>query len=204
MTNLLARILLAIMLLPLGTVLYAVIVVALIKGPGNDALAFTAATLVTAVFVVVYWLALWRQSVRWTSERIGRTLFASLGSVIVGAIGGAVLMALAGINEVTFGIFIGGVIAMVTWLPVTVLLWRETPEERVERLRHAATDVLCCPRCGYNMTGLHEARCPECGAQYTLNQLYSAQHHAEIGDAAPAGDGAVEAVQNTSQNNLGS
>jgi putative transposase len=30
-----------------------------------------------------------------------------------------------------------------------------------------------CPHCGYNMTGLHEARCPECGTQYTLNELFA-------------------------------
>lgn len=30
---------------------------------------------------------------------------------------------------------------------------------------------LPCPKCGYNLTGLREARCPECGATYTLDEL---------------------------------
>lgn len=30
---------------------------------------------------------------------------------------------------------------------------------------------MTCPACGYNMRGLTEARCPECGAEFTLDQL---------------------------------
>ncbi len=32
---------------------------------------------------------------------------------------------------------------------------------------------LRCPACEYNMTGLYEARCPECGKLYTLDQLFA-------------------------------
>ena len=30
---------------------------------------------------------------------------------------------------------------------------------------------LCCPDCGYNMAGLSSTKCPECGAQFTIDQL---------------------------------
>jgi DNA-directed RNA polymerase subunit RPC12/RpoP len=30
---------------------------------------------------------------------------------------------------------------------------------------------IACPSCGYNLRGLKEAKCPECGAEFTLDQL---------------------------------
>jgi predicted Zn-ribbon and HTH transcriptional regulator len=32
---------------------------------------------------------------------------------------------------------------------------------------------MACPNCGYNLTGLREARCPECGSQFTLDELFA-------------------------------
>jgi hypothetical protein len=32
-----------------------------------------------------------------------------------------------------------------------------------------------CMHCGYAMKGLFDARCPECGASYTLDELWNAQ-----------------------------
>jgi tRNA(Ile2) C34 agmatinyltransferase TiaS len=76
----------------------------------------------------------------------------------------------------------------------TLLIWRETPVERAERLAHlteaAQASTPHCPRCGYNMTGLTQARCPECGSQYTLDALIAANLGAahqqlELGGLAP-------------------
>ena len=30
---------------------------------------------------------------------------------------------------------------------------------------------LCCPKCGYNMAGLSATKCPECGAEFTIDKL---------------------------------
>jgi len=30
---------------------------------------------------------------------------------------------------------------------------------------------LCCPECGYNMAGLSATKCPECGNEFTIDQL---------------------------------
>ena len=57
----------------------------------------------------------------------------------------------------------------------TVLIWREKPHERIERLALTGREAVCCPVCGYNLTGLTEARCPECGARFTLDQLIATQ-----------------------------
>ncbi len=183
MTSLLARILLSIMLLPLAVVVYLAVLLPLTRG--SDETAFIAATIVTAAFVAFYWLMLWRRSILWTQSRISLTVGGSVGCLVVGVVAGLVAMGMAGINDETFGIFVGGLVTMVLWLPVTILAWRERPAERAERIRQSASDVLFCPRCGYNMTGLQLARCPECGAQFTLNELFAAQQRQhEIADAA--------------------
>jgi hypothetical protein len=183
MTSLLARILLSIMLLPLAVVVYLAVLFSL--GRGNDETAFIAATIVTAAFVALYWLMLWRRSILWTPSRISLTVAGSIGCLVAGAVAGLTAMGISGIGDETFGIFVGGLVTMVFWLPVTILVWRERPAERAERIRLSASDVLFCPRCGYNMTGLQLARCPECGAQFTLNELFAAQQRQhEIADAA--------------------
>ncbi|MGQ9650526.1 MAG: hypothetical protein ACUVXJ_10485 [Phycisphaerae bacterium] len=183
MTNLLARILLSIMVLPLAVVVYLAVLLVFVRD--KDETAFTIATLFTAVFVAGYWLMLWRRSVQWTSARRNLTVAASVGCLVAGAVAGYVAMNIADISDITFGVFAGGLLATVVWLPITIIIWRETPAERAERICQSASDVLFCPRCGYNMTGLQLARCPECGVQFTLNELFAAQQRQyEIGDAA--------------------
>ena len=36
-----------------------------------------------------------------------------------------------------------------------------------------------CTRCGYSMVGLRDATCPECGREYTIDELISEQGYAE-------------------------
>lgn len=35
----------------------------------------------------------------------------------------------------------------------------------------ADPEAFCCPSCGYNMRGLSAAKCPECGLEFTIDQL---------------------------------
>ncbi len=183
MTNLLARILLSIMILPLAVIVYLAVLFSLVRP--HEEVGFLAATLATAGFVAFYWVALWRGSVQWTSSRVRKTWLSALGCAVAGIVAGVMATTVTHIHDESFGIFIGGLVAIPLWLITTILLWKETALERAERIRQSASDVLFCPRCGYNMTGLHLARCPECGAQYTLNQLFAAQQRQhEIGDAA--------------------
>jgi predicted Zn-ribbon and HTH transcriptional regulator len=54
---------------------------------------------------------------------------------------------------------------------MTVFCWRESKLERADRLRLSGIDAIACLNCGYNLTGLNEARCPECGSRFTLDQI---------------------------------
>lgn len=184
MTNLLARILLSILMLPLAVMCFIVIFAAVAGNAQREETGLIVATFATAPIVAMYWFMLWRRSVLWSPGRIGRTIAGSIGCIVAGVCAGSFMMSLVGVRDETFGIFFGGVFATVLWLPVTVLLWKETAAERTDRIRNSAGDVVFCPRCGYNLTGLYEPRCPECGARFTLNQLYAGQQREALADGA--------------------
>ena len=175
MSPLVARIVLAILLMPLAVVMY-IGVAAVGTTAFDDMTGFGAATAVVGGFVVTYWILLWRRTVRWTPERVTRTLGAGgaavLAGVLVGAAGGAVL-------DPSFGVFLGGASAVVLWLVAATLLWQETPDERASRVRGRTLRAVTCPACGYNLTGLETTACPECGTKYTVDELFASQPERE-------------------------
>jgi len=170
MSRLIARILLSIFIFPLAGILHIIVFVNAVRH-NNESTAFLVAGAVICIFVAFYWLVLWHKAVHWTNRRTIQTIGAAVGSVLLAAVVGGVA---AGINS-GFGAFIGTVTAPLLWLVATVLIWQKTAEERALRLQNSGTDTIVCPTCGYNLTGLKEARCPECGTQFTLDQLLAAQ-----------------------------
>ena len=179
MSRLMARILLAILLYPLAALVYLVSVFILIEGLDDYydyrqrvAYGFLVAGCLTWAFMAVYWLLLWRGGVRWTGGRRGLTLGAAFGAMaaasLVGGLAGAVV-------EGGFGWFVASVTAPLLWLVATVLIWRESAAERAARVGDGGRDAVVCPTCGYNLTGLRETRCPECGTQFTIDQLLAQQ-----------------------------
>jgi hypothetical protein len=177
MSQLIARILLSIFVFPLAAILYTVIVViAMDQLRGNyrfdrDLYAFLTAGICTCAFIGGYWLLLWHKSVNWIQGRAMGTFGAAVASAIVATVVGVMV---SGVDR-GFGVFVGTVIAPLLWLVATVFIWRESAQERAARLSHAGKDSIVCPTCGYNLTGLKESRCPECGTQFTLDQLLASQ-----------------------------
>jgi hypothetical protein len=135
-------------------------------------------TIVVWTFIACYWTLLWSKTVRWTIWRIRLTLTAAVVGAGVGAASGA----LVGMLDDSFGAFLGGVTTILFWLLGTVLIWRETTAERVERLRARSPEAMVCPSCGYNLTGLRQTTCPECGARYTIDELAALQPDRETAD----------------------
>jgi hypothetical protein len=174
MSRLVSRILLSMIMCPLATVTYMVVVI-LLDRSGNDNSTFIIADLVTWGFVALYWCLLWRQSVDWTGLRIGGTFLAAFGALLVGSVIGGVVDAAAFVGDESLGIFIGGIATISIWIAATIVIWRETSAERAQRLKRANKSAITCPTCGYNLTGLSEARCPECGTKYTLDELMARQ-----------------------------
>jgi len=175
MTRLIARLVLAMLLLPFAVLVFVggmAIVASL--GPGPPTMGFLITWIVTDIFVVIYWIGLWRSSVNWTQRRQALTAC----SVLYGVVGASALFGiLRNIAEIPKepAILFSGSVFPVVFVLSTVLLWRETPMERHLRIAGRGTDAVSCPTCGYNMTGLREARCPECGISFTLDELLSAQ-----------------------------
>ena len=62
-------------------------------------------------------------------------------------------------TELTGVRYLGGGLVPIVWVLATVLLWRETPAERLARMSNLVTNpTVLCPVCGYNLSGLREAR----------------------------------------------
>lgn len=174
MTALLARILLAMVMFPLGILMF-IVVGAPAAGWFGPTTGFLLGDLASAAFVGAYWTWLWWGMVRWTTYRVVATLVAGLASVVIAGL--IILFIGRIIGAMPPGIVLGGCTAITVWLAATIPIWRESAVERAERLRHSSPDVVTCPVCGYNLTGLSDCRCPECGNRFTLDQLLKAQRH---------------------------
>lgn len=189
MSQLVARLLLAVMIFPLSVLVLVVTgFLTALGSPGPTVPIFVAAWLAAYLFIWLYWTWVWRDLVRWTPARRRLTLLCGVASVALSGAAALVIYWLAG--DRAGAIAFGGSVAPVAWVLCTILLWRETAAERMQRIRRQHRNAVSCPVCGYNLTGLREARCPECGGQFTLEDLLSSQTAPELGDAE-AGEGTV-------------
>ncbi len=173
MSQLMARIMLAVFMLPVSMLFYVISFAVLYRTMMNrrEETALFLAGLVTAAFVGAYWLLLWRRSVRWTRPRMLGSVGVAFGAVAIG------VLASWGINLVENDLveFIFGPVITFAWLLGTVFVWRETKHERASRLEASSGTSVVCPACGYNLTGLRRTTCPECGASYTVDELFASQ-----------------------------
>lgn len=181
MSQLIARIMLAIFMLPCAAVVYVMAVVLfdeyhLFAYPVRRYGIFVVAGAVAWLFITAYWVLLWRTSVRWTPLRVQRTMIASAVALALGCMAAAMIMPL----EDDIAAWFGSVVAPLVWLIGTTFVWRETADERASRV--TGRSALTCPTCGYNLTGLQSTRCPECGTQFTLEDLLARQKSATEAD----------------------
>ncbi len=141
------------------------------------------AELTTAFLFVLAWILVWKKQVVWSSHRKTMTVLSVLWSLAIAGGVGAIIVASGSFDAKIVGCILGGMVWFVVWIASTALVWRETHTERQARLAGMSADAVCCLNCGYNMTGLCEARCPECGSQFTLNQLLGAavENRSELG-----------------------
>ena len=173
MSHLVSRILLAILMLPAASMIWVITFTAADRTFGYSwrPVPMVMSGGVTWIFIAIYWYGLWRGGVKWTSQRVMRTILAAVAAIVVGFIAGVLTYPI----ESDVGEFVGSVTAPLLWLIAVTIIWRETAQERGARLKQTDKSAIVCPKCGYNLTGLQNTRCPECGTQYTLDELLLGQ-----------------------------
>jgi hypothetical protein len=172
MSRLVARILLAILMLPAAMLVYLVTIL-FCEGAfhfrGEAELLVSG--VVTWMFVAMYWWLLWRRSIAWTARRTTLTTFSILLAIFISFLLGCFVELLS--REM--GYFVGSVFAPLVWLILVTIAWRETFAERAARIQASNKLGVVCPSCGYNLTGLQGTRCPECGTLYTVDEIIAGQ-----------------------------
>jgi hypothetical protein len=182
MSRLVSRILLSILMFPLAAMLYVVAFVVYEQATRKNYYSeridmFLVAGLVTWLFVGVYWCLLWRSAAKSNLNQIGSSLLAAVIALVLGGAAGVLIGAAIGNGRggQSFGSFTGSVLTILFWLAATVIMWRETAAERAAKIKGSLKSTVTCPTCGYNLTGLTECRCPECGSKFTIDELMALQ-----------------------------
>ncbi|MCH9035298.1 MAG: hypothetical protein IID42_12490 [Planctomycetes bacterium] len=121
-----------------------------------------------AIAAVAVWIQIWRRVVVWTQRTIVRT--AALGLVSIGV--PIALLAVfydpsSPVLEVV--LFMLPVMGWGVFMAMTIRGW---PTVRTETAYGDAAPH--CQSCGYLLKGLRSTRCPECGDEPTLDELFAA------------------------------
>lgn len=184
MSRLVARILLAILIVPLAAMVFVMSMVLLVRG-GPTLGTVVAVWLLTDFVCATYWILLWRPVVRWTQRRVLLTTLSVPAALLFGVVVAVVLRATYGRPSEPMPEMASGAISALAWLVTTVLIWRESPAERAQRHARDGPETVACPVCGYNLTGMRELRCPECGTRFTIDELLRSQPERDRGALAP-------------------
>ena len=186
MSRLVARILLCMLMCPLAVVIYCSIILNIdrlnywnIDYLRRENIAFLASEFGAWGFIAIYWTLLWRKSIRWTNRRqLAAVISALLGLFIL--VFAAIALQDSGDWQVKIALL--DILIPALWLISTIYFWKETPAERSQRIAVSGHNNVACLACGYNLTGLSEARCPECGVKYTLDELLASQTAHPVGE----------------------
>lgn len=180
------RLALTVLLIPAALasgVLLGLIAAQSFRGLDEEWIAGGAATCCCVAYALGYWLV-WRGVVAWTPRRVVRTaLAAAIGAGVVIVLDATIV--LSSVHSYRWLPWImlvnGGVTA--AWLIVVSVIWAETPRERLARITSAGAASSHCPGCKYDMAGLTNLTCPECGTHFTLGRFQD-EHRRRV---APAG-----------------
>jgi hypothetical protein len=124
--------------------------------------------LLSACVAVGAWLLIWRRRVEWSAKVTKLTAGSALLCI------GLPVLATVGLDNVSSGIWevclnAAPVLGWGVWMAATMWIWPlrlpvgDLPEEGP-----------VCPKCRYLLKGLTHTRCPECGDEPTLDELWAA------------------------------
>ena len=131
--------------------------------PWRDIWAYVAFSTLMVSIPMAIWVLLWRKHVSWTPER--KWMVIGLTALVI--VLPTIFHFIASKNEEVF--ISASLIGLGLWVMLTARIWRK-PADPIQEF--GLPEVLRCGDCDYRMAGLHQARCPECGRQYTLDELF--------------------------------
>ena len=122
-----------------------------------------------AIMVLIGWCMIWRKVVRWSDSVLAATCGAWL--LFIGGPISLQFFTLGGNVSPFFDAVIHSlpIIGWGIWLGWTMWYW----PMRVE-LGSTRSQIPACMKCGYSLQGLTATRCPECGDEPTIDQLWAA------------------------------
>ncbi|MBI1826156.1 MAG: hypothetical protein HY287_04185 [Planctomycetes bacterium] len=120
-----------------------------------------------AIVDIVVWILIWRRVVQEWERVAFQVIFSALPMLLLPSLGPALL--LPSTNSVFEAIvYAAPVMLWGIWMGGTVAFWTL----RADPVRTSTTPR--CPQCSYLLTGLRATRCPECGNEPTLDELWAA------------------------------
>jgi len=121
----------------------------------------------TAIITTTIWTVIWRSAVTWSNLTIRRTVFATVLTLALPITATLLWQGPPEFLSVTLATL--PVIGWGVWMAWTINIW---PVGASESSAHDATPR--CMKCGYPLIGLRATRCPECGDEPTLDELWQA------------------------------
>lgn len=164
------RLVMAVGYIPFMFGMFLVIAVALEDMTGwNDPL--SEALAVSSLIAIAIWIMIWRRIVTWTRPVIRKTIFVACLTIVIPCAAQFALWDLAApesIPSIILGVL--PVVGWGLWMALTVMSWPIASE-----ISEGTIGVLPrCIDCGYLLKGLRSTRCPECGAEPTIDELWAA------------------------------
>lgn len=134
----------------------------------SDETALLAASAIVVPSFTLLWICVWARSVKWNIRTVRRTGIAVAVSFVSGAAVASIYLLIVESRPwqvpTLFAVLVyGGV-----WIAASAVAWAEPHRTGVGGPR------VICPKCSYDMRGLDQPRCPECGTRYTLDELLAA------------------------------
>ncbi len=147
-------------------------------GLGSEPSNITASYEITMAIAVTSWLLIWRRVVNWQRNVMFWTLIAATVCIAIPSLFPFLLMRKLS-SPWDDIVCIVPVLGWGIWMAGTVLFW--PMRAGAGAAGHADANVTPqCPSCGYLLTGLTKTRCPECGDEPTIDELWRATASVEV------------------------
>ncbi|MCP4249853.1 MAG: hypothetical protein GY778_22655 [bacterium] len=122
----------------------------------------------SAAVAVAAWLLIWRREVIWRPGVRTRTVLCSAVALGMPIAATFLIPDVRGVLDMTLWFL--PVAGWGVWMAATVWIWPLRPVSG----GHSDAQQPRCPQCAYPLTGLRATRCPECGHEPTLDELWAA------------------------------